>query len=181
MAVLMKYILRPNHAMRRAIFNMTQVVFPEGVPRPLISLFVRRGDKSSEGTLSDFESYFNAIDTATTHLQQRLGALYVGTDSQEALDWIIAHQSSRYRIFYIPFQRSLRGAQWDDLKSFFFKPLIVHHTLMALLDLFLSMHGDIFVGTLSSNWCRMYDELRKANGKARIPFLTPEHHLYCDY
>jgi hypothetical protein len=34
--------------------------------------------------------------------------------------------------------------------------------------------GDVFVGTRSSNWCRVIDELRKANGKARVPFYSPE-------
>ena len=33
--------------------------------------------------------------------------------------------------------------------------------------------GDIFVGTRASNWCRMVDELRKANGKGRVPYLNP--------
>ena len=34
--------------------------------------------------------------------------------------------------------------------------------------------GDLFIGTRSSNWCRLIDEIRKTNGKARAPFLSPE-------
>ena len=34
--------------------------------------------------------------------------------------------------------------------------------------------GDVFVGTRSSNWCRLIDELRKTNGKARVPYYSPE-------
>lgn len=34
--------------------------------------------------------------------------------------------------------------------------------------------GDVFVGTRTSNWCRMIDEIRKVHGKARIPYFSPE-------
>ena len=45
---------------------------------------------------------------------------------------------------------------------------------LALADLFITVQADAFVGTLSSNWARLTDELRRANGKARVPYATPE-------
>lgn len=46
--------------------------------------------------------------------------------------------------------------------------------LRTLAEVFISASADVFVGTLSSNQCRLMDELRKLQGKGRMPFLTPE-------
>jgi hypothetical protein len=42
-----------------------------------------------------------------------------------------------------------------------------------LVDLYIEVAADIHSGTLSSNWCRLVDEIRLALGKT-IPFYTPE-------
>lgn len=46
-------------------------------------------------------------------------------------------------------------------------------TLISFSQLLLAVEADFFVGTRSSNWCRLIDELRKVNGKARTSYLTP--------
>ena len=46
--------------------------------------------------------------------------------------------------------------------------------LEFLSDLFIEVNADLHVGTLTSNWCRMVDEIRLVLGKT-IPFYTPEH------
>ena len=45
--------------------------------------------------------------------------------------------------------------------------------LEFLSDLFIEVNTDLHVGTLTSNWCRMVDEIRLVLGKT-IPFYTPE-------
>ena len=37
--------------------------------------------------------------------------------------------------------------------------------LFGLLNLLLALEADFFVGTLSSNWCRLIDELRQARAR----------------
>lgn len=39
---------------------------------------------------------------------------------------------------------------------------------LALVDLFITVQADAFVGTLSSNWARLADELRRANGPPQL-------------
>ena len=56
---------------------------------------------------------------------------------------------------------------------------IVTLTKNSLADLFISIQADIMIGTLSSNWCRLGDELRKASGHAQMPYLTPENMVMC--
>ncbi len=45
--------------------------------------------------------------------------------------------------------------------------------LISWTQLYLAVQCDVFVGTRSSNWCRLIDELRKVNGKASTPYLSP--------
>ena len=40
-------------------------------------------------------------------------------------------------------------------------------------DLFIEVNADLHVGILTSNWCRMVNEIRLVLGKT-IPFYTPE-------
>ena len=52
---------------------------------------------------------------------------------------------------------------------------------VSLGGLFISIQGDLFVGTRSSNWCRLIDEIRKVRGKARIPYFSPETDIYFEF
>jgi hypothetical protein len=45
--------------------------------------------------------------------------------------------------------------------------------LEFLSDLFIEVNADLHVGTLTSNWCRLVDEVRLVLGKT-IPYYTPE-------
>ena len=45
--------------------------------------------------------------------------------------------------------------------------------LEFLTDLFIEVHADLHSGTLTSNWCRLVDEMRFVLGKI-IPYYTPE-------
>ncbi len=45
--------------------------------------------------------------------------------------------------------------------------------VISWVQLLLAVQADIYVGTRSSNWCRLIDEIRKANGKAATQYLSP--------
>ncbi len=49
--------------------------------------------------------------------------------------------------------------------------------LEFLTDLFIEANADLHVGTLTSNWCRLVDEIRLVLGKT-IPYYTPENLFY---
>ncbi|CAF1529090.1 unnamed protein product [Adineta steineri] len=51
--------------------------------------------------------------------------------------------------------------------------------LEFLTDLFIEAHADLHAGTLTSNWCRLVDEIRLVLGK-RIPYYTPENRFLVD-
>jgi hypothetical protein len=43
-----------------------------------------------------------------------------------------------------------------------------------------AFRADFFIGTRSSNWCRLIDELRKTHGKGRTPYISPIDDLHYD-
>jgi hypothetical protein len=51
--------------------------------------------------------------------------------------------------------------------------------LEFLTDLFIEVNADLHAGTLTSNWCRLVDEIKLAIGKM-IPYYTPENRFIID-
>ena len=49
---------------------------------------------------------------------------------------------------------------------------------LAVADMYITACADVVTGTLSSNWCRTADALRRAAGRGRVPYVTPEKALY---
>jgi hypothetical protein len=49
----------------------------------------------------------------------------------------------------------------------------MQEAVISWVQLFLALEADWFVGQRKSNWCRLIDELRKVNGKARTPYISP--------
>ena len=52
--------------------------------------------------------------------------------------------------------------------------------LEFLSDLFIEVNADLHVGTLTSNWCRLVDEIRLVLGKT-LPYYTPENKFLMDW
>lgn len=105
--MLVRYLMRPNsltvHKMIRPAFAS---VFPRGLPRNLASVFVRWGDKGSEVVqLEDIDSHFAPL------LLQNVSHVYVGSDSQRALDEAMAKYGKRFNLFYLKHSRPTEGAE----------------------------------------------------------------------
>jgi len=52
--------------------------------------------------------------------------------------------------------------------------------LEFLTDLYIEANADLHAGTLTSNWCRLVDEIRLVLGK-KIPYYTPENKYLMDW
>lgn len=54
-------------------------------------------------------------------------------------------------------------------------------SLITVAEIHISAAADVLVGTISSNQCRLMDESRKVQGKARMPYVTPEGALHSEW
>jgi hypothetical protein len=142
--------------------------------QPSASIFVRSGDKWKEAHLRTAQEHFDALKAfVRANPTLRPGSVYFGTDDALVLSDVARRYSADYNLTWIGYHRDVKGLSFEETITRAFSPKIEWQVLVSLADLYISSLADIFVGTLSSNWCRLVDELRKVHGKAGIPYLTP--------
>jgi hypothetical protein len=103
---------------------------------------------------------------------------YIGTDAASLNDEAVTKYGKAYRIHAINWQRHGQGLAMPDVLSAGGTTHMADLVRLALADMAITAQADVQVGTLSSNWARLMYELRRAYGKFRAPYLTPEEKLY---
>ena len=147
--------------------------------RPFVAIYVRRSDKvkskemSQAYTLKDYFDLF-AGDAGTANIT----TVYLNSEDAQVFDEyaLLNATGERYRhLLHIPTSRNV-----------VFRTLIAMSrrkrgaiVLEFLTDLFIEVHADLHAGTLSSNWCRLVDEIRLTIGKT-LPFYTPENTYFIE-
>jgi len=166
MSQLIRYIVRPNSLTVKQILEPAfSSVFPMGVPRGLASVFIRWGDKRQEVVrLQDVASHFKPL------IGSEIKHIFVGLDSQEAIDQSISMYGDRFRFYHLNVTRALVGSFRSEMVRIHGTHRIVEQVKLFLMQLFLSVQGDVMSGHLSSNWCRLEHELHDALGKANFNY-----------
>ena len=80
----------------------------------------------------------------------------------------------QYRVHAIDWPRPRGGVTFAQVLAWRDRPEMEATVRLALADVFVTAQADVQAGTLSSNWCRVGDMLRRANGRGRLPYVTPE-------
>ena len=193
-ANLVAYIARPRPStLARIVAPAMSNAFWEsgGVPpRPLAAVFMRAGDKGSEAALVPAAKYFAELQPVAAKLN--VSSVYLSSDDGAAIHGAIdafcaptaarssptAARSSFCRPHFIDWHRPTGGVTFDQLMSWAGTWRMDQLVRLAVADLFITSMADVTVGTLSSNWCRSSDALRRAAGRGRVPYVTPERTLY---
>lgn len=166
---IMAHMLRPKtDFVNTTLMPSILRVFGHEIPHPLLSVYVRHGDKHLESRLHPTEAYIDAI----LCIRRRLGIrhVYIGSDNASALVQMKSQLTKVGITIYLndAVDRSIAngvlGAATDGARQAYIGQA-------ALQDLFLSIQGDVFLGTLNSNWCRIIDELRLAFRKTFFPYI----------
>jgi hypothetical protein len=135
-------------------------------------MFIRAGDKAKEAAPMSVAAHFKELQP----IAEALGVkdVYVGSDSWDRIAEAVDQFGSNYTIHFIDWHRPASGIAWQDVASSTGTWRMTQLVRLALADLFITAQSDVLVGTLSSNWARLSDMIRRANGKARVPVATPE-------
>ena len=177
MSQLIRYIVRPNRlTVHSIIMPAFYSVFIDGIPDNLASVFIRWGDKGKEHRLEGVEAHLRPI------LAHKLCHVFIGSDSQKAIDEAISRYGRRLRLYTLNVSRAHDGMVWDKFVEKVGTSGIVEQMKRNLMQLFLSVQGDIMAGELGSNWCRLEHELHDALGKFSFPYYPigecgPGHHV----
>jgi hypothetical protein len=142
--------------------------------QPTASIFVRSGDKWKESNLRTAQEHFDALERfVQSNPDLKPSMVYFGTDDALVLSDVARQYSHKYNLTWIGVHRDTKGLTFEETMTRAHSPKIEWQVLVSLSDVYISSLANIFVGTLSSNWCRLADELRKAHGKTALPYLTP--------
>jgi len=155
-------MVRPNSLTVKEIIQPAfSSVFPLGVPHGLASVFIRWGDKGNEVVrLEDIASHFKPL------IGSQIKHIYVGSDSQNAIDQSICMYGDIFKIYYLNVSRSDTGSFYVEMQKKDGTHRVVEYMKLNLMQLYLSVQGNVISGQLSSNWCRLEHKLHDALGKA---------------
>lgn len=175
-AHLTKFVLRPSdYTLRHLVWPLQQTAFYEtggALPHPLAAMFIRAGDKFKEAPPKSVDAHF--AELAPVAAQLGITNVYVGSDSQDRIAEAVAKYGDTYTIHFINWHRPAGGLAYEDVLRSQRSWRMVQLMRLVLADLYITAQADVLVGTLSSNWAELGDELRRANGKGRMPYLSPE-------
>ena len=159
-AVSSAYIIRPNRRTLDAIEDRKRSIFPEmTAPRGTTAVHVRHGDKWKENELTEDKQYLNVLEELF-HQEGKRWALsrsvYLSTEDKTTAEFF--QHLPEWDVTYTQVKRYT-----DKNKS----PMAFaeeigrsNEMLNSLTSLDIALQCDAFVMTLSSNWCRLIDELR---------------------
>lgn len=141
--------------------------------RPFVAVYVRRSDKVKSKEMSQaytLKQYFDlfAADADAANIT----TVYLNSEDAQVFDEYSRLNATRARYRKLLSIETSRNVVFRTLLAMSQRKrgIVV---LQFLSDLFIEVHADLHVGTLTSNWCRLVDEIRLTIGKT-LPFYTPE-------
>ena len=150
-----------------------------GEQHPYIAVYVRRSDKVHFREMSQAYSlrqYFDLFDADVR--RANISSVYINSEDEgvyEEFKKINAEKNGYYKLLRV---NATRNVVFRTLVNWP-RELRAKISLEFLTDLFIEANADVHVGTLTSNWCRLVDEMRLVLGKT-IPYYTPENRYYID-
>lgn len=147
--------------------------------RPYIAVYVRRSDKVQFREMSQaytLRQYFDLFDADVR--RANISSVYINSEDENVykeFKEINEEKKGYYKLLSVQATRNIvfrSLVNWPRDRR-------AKIALEFLSDLFIEANADVHVGTLTSNWCRLVDEMRLAMGKT-IPYYTPENRHYID-
>ncbi|XP_024520473.1 uncharacterized protein LOC9660544 [Selaginella moellendorffii] len=136
------------------------------MPRPLLSIHVRQGDKASEMRVASFDEYMklaNVLRKRFPHVRN----VWLSTEMQNVVDESKEYKGWKFYYSDVPRQvGTIRMAEYmallGDKQGFD----------TAFINLVMAAECDFFVGVLGSTWSYIIDDLRMTSGKLKAGFLS---------
>lgn len=136
------------------------------VPRPIVNMHVRQGDKAREMKLYSLASYMVLAEKLRSHVPN-MHHIWLSTEMQSVID-----ESSAYPSWTILYTRVPRMRGQEGMAEFEQTAGVRTSVENAFVNLLISVECDYFVGPLGSNWPRIINELRLTNGRQRRGYIT---------
>eukprot|EP00270_Netrium_digitus_P007200 TRINITY_DN2097_c0_g1_i1.p1 TRINITY_DN2097_c0_g1~~TRINITY_DN2097_c0_g1_i1.p1 ORF type:complete len:571 (+),score=115.59 TRINITY_DN2097_c0_g1_i1:46-1713(+) len=136
------------------------------LPRPIVSIHVRQGDKASEMQIFSFTSFMALAYRVRLHVPD-LRFVWLSTEMES----VVAETSKwkDWKFFYTANPRQEGASRFRDYET---EAGVADIVEVSWTNLLLAAQCDCFVGALGSNWNRLINELRLTGGKLKAGYIT---------
>eukprot|EP00668_Euglena_longa_P047321 GGOE01063170.1.p2 GENE.GGOE01063170.1~~GGOE01063170.1.p2 ORF type:complete len:515 (-),score=116.68 GGOE01063170.1:676-2157(-) len=150
--ILLRHLLQPKpwFVARLQEFLAGQRATLAALPPLFASMHVRYGDKISEAAPKALAMYMSALQRKRANLTD----VFLSTETESAISRLRAqYPKHRFHAFkYQRFESPSAALGQHAVKEF----------IASFANLITAMHADFFVGTFSSNWCRLLAEMERS-------------------
>ncbi|XP_058770580.1 uncharacterized protein LOC131644173 [Vicia villosa] len=137
------------------------------VPRPLLSMHVRMGDKAGEMKVVEFEEYMQLADQIRSHFPN-LNSIWLSTEMQQVI--VKTREYSHWNFYYTKVGRQARAnMSMADYEARLGRETGTNYPLVNFL---MAADSDFFVGALGSTWSFLIDGMRNTGGKVMAGYLS---------
>ena len=177
------YIMRYKPSILNYVQNIVaQNLDPPSVDqhRPYIAVYVRRSDKIQLGEMYQAYSLKQYFDLFNRHARRaNITTVYINSEDEQVFnefDQINRKTQNYYKLISIQTTKNVVYRTLTNMSREQRGKIV----LEFLTDLYIEANADLHAGTLTSNWCRLVDEIRLVLGK-KIPYYTPENKYLMDW
>ncbi|KAI8539529.1 hypothetical protein RHMOL_Rhmol09G0189900 [Rhododendron molle] len=136
------------------------------IPRPLLSMHVRMGDKASEMKVVGFEGYMNLAERIRKRFPH-VHNILVSSEMQEVIDKLRSY--SGWNFYYTNVTRQVGNTSMADYSASLGPEVSTNYPLVNFL---MAVDSDFFVGALGSTWSYLIDGMRSTGGKVMAGYLS---------
>ncbi|CAI5949816.1 unnamed protein product [Closterium sp. NIES-65] len=136
------------------------------IPRPIVSMHVRQGDKAREMQLTSFPSFVfmaNRLRRRIPHLKY----VWLSTEMQSVVD-----QAGKYNDWTFFYSTNLRQTGAISILQYEETVGVAKLAGLSFANLLISSQADYFVGVLGSNWNRLINELKATSGRLYAGYVS---------
>ncbi|KAL9253242.1 hypothetical protein AKJ16_DCAP21350 [Drosera capensis] len=136
------------------------------IPRPLLSMHVRMGDKACEMNVVGFEEYMNLAGRIRKRFPD-LHSIWLSTEMQEVIDRTKLYP--RWDFYFTEVKRQVGNMTMAVYEASLGRKTSTNYPLVNFL---MATESDFFIGALGSTWCFLIDGMRNTGGKVMAGYLS---------
>ncbi|XP_042512976.1 uncharacterized protein LOC122087916 isoform X1 [Macadamia integrifolia] len=136
------------------------------IPRPLLSMHVRMGDKACEMKVVEFEQYMSLADRIRKRFPN-LNSIWLSTEMKEVIEK--SRLYPHWTFYYTNVTRQVGNKSMASYEASLGRKTSTNYPLVNFL---MAAEADFFIGALGSSWCFLIDGMRNTGGKVMAGYLS---------
>ncbi|KAG8380714.1 hypothetical protein BUALT_Bualt06G0044700 [Buddleja alternifolia] len=136
------------------------------VPRPLLSMHVRMGDKACEMKVVGFEEYMHLAKRLRNRFPH-LNSVWLSTEMQDVIDRSKIYRN--WKFYYTNVTRQRGNMTMATYERSLGRETSTNYPIVNFL---MATEADFFIGALGSTWCFLIDGMRNTGGKVTSGYLS---------